>query len=249
VLFGVVFGGLLAVVEGWGWDVGIAFCLSNILGLQDALTNLLPTSAVGQAWCLLMSFWNAFFNSIAAVVMSMSPVVMRLKRQLQRSIAILLASLFVGLPVMLCILSLVTGAIIAQVEDWSVGDGVLYMGAALAALANPLTGATPKTSTAMFVEVVCISVNIAVSGAVIGIVMDSMTSFDIQWWSEHTSEVSPDIVADLENGKVLRDTAITGDKVNDADAQEQDPIEVLDPSALPTNDHPSSLHSSYQRAG
>lgn len=48
-LFAVVFGGILAGVEGWDFEDGLLYVLSNTLGLPNPLTQVMPASHGGRS--------------------------------------------------------------------------------------------------------------------------------------------------------------------------------------------------------
>ena len=57
-VFSLIFGGLIAVVEGWSLQNGIYYMMTNVLVLPGPLTDILPETTAGIWLSLLASTWG-----------------------------------------------------------------------------------------------------------------------------------------------------------------------------------------------
>merc|ERR1712151_502238 len=78
--------------------------------------------------------------------------------------------LFIYIPVVLLATATISGGCIALVEKWAFVDGFYFMVGQICGLTSPLTDVAPITAYGAFCEILFISTEISLAGAVIGIV-------------------------------------------------------------------------------
>eukprot|EP00418_Pyrodinium_bahamense_P079320 CAMPEP_0179067190 /NCGR_PEP_ID=MMETSP0796-20121207/29363_1 /TAXON_ID=73915 /ORGANISM="Pyrodinium bahamense, Strain pbaha01" /LENGTH=310 /DNA_ID=CAMNT_0020764215 /DNA_START=32 /DNA_END=964 /DNA_ORIENTATION=+ len=165
-----IMGPILASIEGWSVILGIEYMVTNVLGLQDPLTDIIPDSTFGNIVDIIMSLWAmVLFTAAMGLAASMS-MVSHTTQRMPSTTCGLLRYMLIHVPTLLILVSLATGAIMSAIEDWSVFDGFLYMAGVMCGLANPLVDNVPDSPWACFVEVLCVSVELSLGGAIIGII-------------------------------------------------------------------------------
>ena len=87
-----------------------------------------------------------------------------------RVLLVFIIFVFMIVPAILCIASLIFGALLADAEGWSWSDGFLYVITNLCILGGTLTSVTPTTDRGRAVDVIIGLWSLSVQGTVIGIV-------------------------------------------------------------------------------
>jgi len=230
-------GALLAVIEDWGVLVGAEYVLTNVLGLSTPLTKVSPDSSIGKIADVVISLWAMLLATTAmGLAAGMSMVGSIIDRMPTSASGFFL---YVGLyiPVSLVLIAILTGLIMASIEDWNFSDGFFFMAGSICGLANPLTEVRPDSATGAFFEVLCISVELCLGGAIIGVVGAHPLSAQIINWleggaaeEEHQDEGQPEKTIVPEQSAKLDEQAATSENVNsDQIPKEKNP-------RLPTED-------------
>lgn len=165
-----VLGPILAVMEGWPWRLGIEYVISNVLGMQDPLTSVVPTRNVSRMVDIAMCIWAMLLCATVMALSSQLSFIMVLTDAMPESTSGLLRYLFVFVPLILIILSVFTGGVMALIEEWSFFDGFIFMCGASSGLSNPLISQTPETALGSAFECLCLAVELCLGGAIVGIV-------------------------------------------------------------------------------
>ena len=87
-----------------------------------------------------------------------------------RVLLVFIIFVFIFVPAILCIASLIFGALLADAEGWLWSDGFLYVITNLCVLGGQLTAVTPTTDRGRAVDVIIGLWSLSVQGTVIGIV-------------------------------------------------------------------------------
>jgi len=103
------------------------------------------------------------------------------------------------IPAAMTLLALLTGLLMAGCEGWTVREGFFYMVGALLGLANPLTNVAPVLPVSLLIECICISIELALAGAIIGITASHplMQKFQVLIEGERSGQIQVD---DVEKG-------------------------------------------------
>lgn len=165
----VVLGPMVAALEGWPVAIGVEYMISNALGLLQPLTEETPVTLLGQlvssiANCLSMVVVTATMGIVSSMM-----VVSEFTQRMPKSAKGFFLTMFILIPTVMFLLAFFTGLLMAASEGWSVRQGFFYMIGALLGLANPLTSVAPLTPASLLIECICISIELALAGAILGI--------------------------------------------------------------------------------
>lgn len=165
-----VLGPILGAAEGWPWRLGIEYVLSNVLGMQDPLTSVVPQRDVSRMIDIVMCVWAMLLCGTIMALSSQLSFILVLTDVMPASTGGLLRHLLVFVPLMLLTLSVFTGGAMAVIEGWSFLDGFIFMCGASSGLSNPLISQIPRTALGSAFECLCLAVELCLGGAIIGIV-------------------------------------------------------------------------------
>jgi len=164
------FGCLMAWAEEWPADVGYYYVIANILGLFNPLTNANPTTTMGGMLDLVISVYALLMTQTIVGILTMQQFIEFHADGVPDTMCALVRYLLVYMPVLLFAFGLISGAIVALVEDWSYSDGVLHMTGTLVQMANPIDPQTIQSKKGMFIESLCASWNLGFVAIVIQLV-------------------------------------------------------------------------------
>jgi len=171
VIVATLFGAVLALSEDWDLYKGAAYVLSNLLGLQDPLTNVSPEkSIIGRSIDVAMSIYAMLIGTTVLATSASMCMILELRRKVPNTTKAFLRCLCIYIPLVLSLLSFLLGCAMAGIERWKVKDGFLFMVAAVAKLANPITDRQPATAGGALFEILSVCILLGLSGTVIGIV-------------------------------------------------------------------------------
>jgi len=178
-----ILGPILALAEGWSVVLGIEYMISNALGVS-ALSDIGPEGTFGKlasiiANSMCMTIVTASMGMVAGTI-----VVSTLAEKVPQSTSGLLLLIIVVIPICLMVFGFLLGMILAAVEDWSVVDGFYYMLTDMLGLGIALTSVKPESPQGLFIECIFISVEMAVAGAIVGIVSCHPVVVSLQLWIE-----------------------------------------------------------------
>jgi len=209
----VIFGSLMAAVEDWDVYVGIEYVLSNVLGLQDPLTQVTPQKPAGMVIDIVMSIWAMLLTTTITGISAGMCLMQDLADKVPNSAFGFLRYLLLYIPIGLLILACATGGLMAFVEGWSFGQGFVFMGGAIAGLSNSIANVQPQTAEGAFVESLCICFELILGGAIIGLVGSHPVVMKfIGLFEGETEVVDPDV--DFADDSV-NDVSLGAGKVND----------------------------------
>jgi hypothetical protein len=162
-------GGILAASEAWTFDDGFDYVLGNMVGVGP-IVNLVPATHFGIALDVIVSLYtllltNGFLGMTACLSLSV-----KVTDMIPDGICGLSRVLLIYAPVTLVALAVVFGGIIAKIEDWSFGDGILFMIGSLCTIEDPLVKSHPTTSEGIFFNALCYCVELSISGILLGII-------------------------------------------------------------------------------
>eukprot|EP00443_Scrippsiella_acuminata_P098921 CAMPEP_0115572242 /NCGR_PEP_ID=MMETSP0272-20121206/370_1 /TAXON_ID=71861 /ORGANISM="Scrippsiella trochoidea, Strain CCMP3099" /LENGTH=296 /DNA_ID=CAMNT_0003006845 /DNA_START=106 /DNA_END=993 /DNA_ORIENTATION=- len=168
VLVCLVFGPLVAALEGWPAMSGIQFLMGNLLGLANPLTHLAPTSVAGSIFAYILSLLGLLIVTAAMGLVAQMSLVSVIIEAMPETFAGLLRFVVLYTPASLTLLALATAVPMAIAEDWAFSDAFFYMAGAITQ--DTLTDVVPATAAGCFVEVVCTCFELSLGGAIIGVV-------------------------------------------------------------------------------
>jgi len=169
-LFVIIVGPILAVLEGWGTHLGIVYTAALVS--QQALTDVKPDSVVGALICSLVGMWalgllgaiiglSATLEFPAICARATEQAALKIQTTFRAGefsapgkFTTLLLFGFIVVPVLGCAFGLVFGAIIALAEGWSIEEGFLYVCTNVLILPGPLTEVLPETFIGMWISLV-----------------------------------------------------------------------------------------------
>ena len=64
ILFGAGIGGIIAAVEQWSFSEGVLYVMSNVLGMGNPLTNVVPKTAAGSIISLYLSLLTVVITGV-----------------------------------------------------------------------------------------------------------------------------------------------------------------------------------------
>lgn len=68
-----IFGSLLAGLEGWVWSTGFYYVVSNLVGLGNPLTNVSPDTTVGKLVDIVIAVWSlSLAGAVIGIIASFS---------------------------------------------------------------------------------------------------------------------------------------------------------------------------------
>jgi len=167
-----MFGGLLAAFEGWTYEDGFEYVLGNAVGIGP-LIDMQPSAHLGKAGNIVVSLLSLIACSTVLGLTATSATALQLITGVDGlNKRVLCLVLFLIVPAMLVILAVASGLIVALLEDWTVLYGFLFMIGNLCGVQTPFTQDTPQTVEGNFVTCLCFTLELAVSGVIIGIIGD-----------------------------------------------------------------------------
>lgn len=165
-----IFGAVLGPIEEWSFDVAFEYTLSNVAGLANPLTSIVPTSTLGDCASIGISIWAMLITSSMMGVAGNMGVIQRIITRMPGSILWFTFYIFILIPVLLIAVSFLLAFPLAYAEGWRVMDGFLFMIGSLCGLANPLTSVVPHSPHGVFLEILASVSEVALGGAIVGIV-------------------------------------------------------------------------------
>jgi len=163
-------GTFLALIESWEPVLGLEYMLSTVLGLSVPLTSASPVTTFGIATDYVASIWAMLLITTAMGLAAGMCLITKMADTVPQSKNGFFLVLLGVLPILLIVLTALLGGIMASIEDWSYQNGFYFMIGSVCGLANPLTTVVPNSAEGAFFEVMCVSVEICLGGAIIGIV-------------------------------------------------------------------------------
>jgi len=163
-----VFGCLLAAAEGWSMYIGVAYVLSNVLGLQEPLTNDSPEGNLGMVLDIIVSLLAMLSTATVMGIASSMCLIQSASDLLPYSLCGFVRILIFYLPIAILIISCLMGAAFSAIEDWTFWDGFYFVTGGIAELANPIVNVGPSTAEGCFFEIFCVCTELCLCGAAIG---------------------------------------------------------------------------------
>jgi len=168
-----VFGAMIGQMESWTNTIGMQYCLSNALGLSTPLTNKVPITVGGKIVDVFLSTWVYVLCSTTVGLVSLMSFSIALARSGSSTPCGFLRSILIYIPVVLLLIAVPTGGILCLMESWSFDAGYLFMISQILGLANPLVANSPHTVDGIFFELLCTSIELCLSGTVLGIITNN----------------------------------------------------------------------------
>jgi hypothetical protein len=164
-----VLSGILGGIEGWDIRTSFQYVLSNMIGIGPMVVET-PTTTVGVIADVAISMWALLLTTtILGLAASLGA-----SNQLIQAEPLtpwgLFRIFFFYIPVMILLLSLLTGGVMAALQDWSFVDGFLFMVGAICGIEDPLTASRPDSDIGNFFAALCYLIELCVGGVIIGIV-------------------------------------------------------------------------------
>jgi hypothetical protein len=147
----VIFGGLLALVEGVAFIDGFLYVASNLLNMATPLTDYNPNNPAGILIDVYVSVVALLCFGIMLNLVNLFQVPLAINNAIKywvTSVPILvpLFALMLVIPFSVAILGVVFGSLMAVVEGWAVHDGILYVFSNLLGLGTGLVEIFPQTT-------------------------------------------------------------------------------------------------------
>jgi hypothetical protein len=163
------FAGILAAFEGWKYFDSFEYVLCNMVGISPVV-NLVPSGAGGIAVDVLASMWSMLLTATVLGLSASINLFTHINSFVPSSFPGLLRVFLIYLPASLGVLAVGCGALLSALEDWSLGNGILFMIGSLCGIQDPLTQVVPSTDEGNFFVTICFCVELSVGGAIVGIV-------------------------------------------------------------------------------
>mmetsp|Transcript_6560 Transcript_6560/g.16095 ORF Transcript_6560/g.16095 Transcript_6560/m.16095 type:complete len:367 (+) Transcript_6560:46-1146(+) len=156
-----VLGPFVAFAESWSASLGIEYMLGNLMGLTQPLTDDVPQSAVGIILAVVISAVGLLLVTLCLGI-GQSLVSACRVWELSSSISSFFLWVFGVNLAMMALLSFVIGSLLSAVEGWTLLDGCKFAVAQICQFPNSLTEVAPVTGWGIFIEVLCISLQVLV---------------------------------------------------------------------------------------
>lgn len=166
----VLLGLSVAAFEDWPAAIGVEYLLSNVLGMTQPLTDIVPTNDAGIHFAIIVNMYAVILVTTAMGLVANMSLMTALAGKVPESTCGFLAFLFIITPVTMFVLTWIIGALMAGIEGWSLLDGYYFMAASMASLANPVGDAVPETALGAFFECLCLAIELCVGGCILGMV-------------------------------------------------------------------------------
>jgi len=170
VTVGIVFGTILALIEGWAWREGFEYVMSNMLGLTSPLTDVVPREGIGEVLDIIISVVAYVLSTIILGLAASTSFVLNLIRRTPSTVCASIVLISFVVPVFLITAMVLTGGIVAVIEGWDFRTGFLYMAAIITNLADPLVDDELTTAPGKFFEIIVVSIELSIGGMMIGFV-------------------------------------------------------------------------------
>jgi len=161
-------GGVLASVEKWPFSDGFEYILSNMIGIGP-MVDLVPVKATGSILDILISAVCGVLVTTALGLSAGLASMLSMAESVPKSAMGLLRCMFFYVPAAMIISGVLTGLVMAWWEKWSVWEGMLFMTGQICLIQNPLTSKTPQSDTGYFFWTLCYTLELMITGAIIGI--------------------------------------------------------------------------------
>lgn len=191
--FSLLFGGILAAIEGWSFLDGFYSVISNVLGLPNPLVDSTPNDDFGRLVDIVVSLWSIGITGTVIAMVGGMTLVTRLVESVHPAFVGMLAAVRgrVGVsetrswvveftvfgvvvifivPGVVLLLSCLFAAMLSGVEGWSFHDAFMYVTSGICGLSNPLTDVSPDTHGGKVFDIIISIWSLSLSGAVIGAV-------------------------------------------------------------------------------
>jgi hypothetical protein len=166
-----VLSAILGGIEGWDVETSFGYVLCNMIGIGPIVDET-PTTTVGLIADIVISMWalvmTATILGLAASLGASSQII----EAVPPTPCGLFRIFFLHIPVLIIILALLTGGVMAGLEDWAFVDGFLFMIGAICGIEDPLTASSPASNIGNFFAALCYLIELCVGGVIIGIVSE-----------------------------------------------------------------------------
>merc|ERR1712183_23141 len=132
-------------------------------------------------------------------------------------------------PMFMALLGLLSGGIMALVEDWPFSDGFFFMAGAITDTANPMIANTPSTGLGCFVEICFVGVEVSVVGAIIGTIAYHPVTSQVVALLEGKGDgdtSSPSASGRSSSGKILTESTGAGQSESSRTLRASSPKEI-----------------------
>jgi len=155
------FGPVLAALEGWHVIAGIEYVLDIILPVT--LTSIEPASIASCLIAYVFKIWALLVVTCTKGIVAQMTLIQTIVKHMPPTFCGLIRYLVLYVPVLSMLLACITGGLVALAEDWPFFDGFLYM-------ARLPCNREPQTPEGHLVEIICLSVELALAGVMLGII-------------------------------------------------------------------------------
>lgn len=162
-------GGILGGIEGWSFSEGYEYVLCNMLGIGP-LISYVPDTTIGILADILISCWAMLIGATILGLSAGLSITVKWVQTISPTVWGFTRALLLYVPIVMVLLSCITGGAIALMEEWSFSDGFLYMVGALCMIEDPLTQVAPDSDAGYFFMALCFVIETLLGGAVIGVI-------------------------------------------------------------------------------
>eukprot|EP00435_Cladocopium_sp_Y103_P070739 s295_g35.t3 len=166
----VLLGLLVAAFEDWPASIGVEYLLSNVLGMTQPLTDIVPTNDGGIHFAIIVNMYAVILVTTAMGLVANMSLMTAMAKKVPESTCGFLGFLFIVTPVTMFIITWMIGGLMAVIEGWDFHDGYYFMAASMASLANPVGDAVPETALGAFFECLCLAIELCIGGCILGMV-------------------------------------------------------------------------------
>jgi len=155
-----------------------AYVLGNTVGLGP-IVKLVPVDPMGKVMDALASLLCLMLTATVLGLVSIINLSSMFANHVPPGFCGLLRTLLIYVPLVLIAMACVTGVVLALIEDWKVGDSIIYMVGSLCGIEDPLTPDRVESGLGHFITAICFCIEISIGGSIIGIIAthESVTRF------------------------------------------------------------------------
>jgi hypothetical protein len=204
-----LFAAMLAPAEEWTYSDTFDYILCNMIGVGP-LVDLMPDTTFGMFVDIVVSLWGLLVTATLLGLAACVNLSTTMSSNVPEGVGGLMRTMLIYIPLCLIAVASVSGLMLAAIEKWPPGDGILFMIGELCGIEDPLTESSPETTAAAFFTTLCFAVELSIGGAIIGTVgaHSSVIAFLVCCEGEAATTESEDEKAGLDKSSLDKESAL-----------------------------------------
>lgn len=175
---------VVAASESWTARLSLSYVVGHALDLTSPLTTQVPSTTLGSLAAPVLGTWAMIATVVAMGLVAKLSCVERLWHRAPQGAGCFVLVTFVVLPLALLLVAGAMGVVEAAVEGWSMREGFLFMASSMAGRSHAVVGRSVKTSTGALVECLCLALQTALAGTILGFVQGHLFTKRFLRWLE-----------------------------------------------------------------